>query len=100
MTIKAPHQVELPAEQLVKERIADATQIFAGISHVSGIAQNTASASDNLQSVPNAIDTLSAILRPLKLFNSAATWIADVTNCYFDLLKRLTRIHSPIPMQK
>jgi len=65
----------------VKGKIADATQSFAGISQISEIAQNIGSATNNLQSAPdaiNAIDTFSAILTPLKVFNSIADSIADV----------------------
>lgn len=42
------------------------------------MAENTASASDNLQTVIDTIDTFSAILGPLKVFNSAANGLADV----------------------
>jgi len=65
----------------VKGRIADATQSFAGINQVPEIAQNIGSAISNLQSDPdviNAIDTFSAILTPLKVFNSIADKVADV----------------------
>jgi len=65
----------------VKGRIADATQSFAGISQVPEIAQHVGSATNNLQSAPdaiNAIDNLSAILTPLKVFNSIADTVADV----------------------
>jgi len=73
-------QAETPDQWLVKGKIADATQSFAGISQVPEIAQNIA-ATNNLQSAPdaiNAIDTFSAILRPLKVFNSIADTVADV----------------------
>jgi hypothetical protein len=46
--------------------------------HVSGMVENVTSASDNLQSVSNTIDTLSPILKPLKVFNSVAAGLADV----------------------
>jgi len=65
----------------VKGKIADATQSFAGISQVPEIAQNIGSAFNNLQPAPdtiNAIDTFSAILTPLKVFNSVADEVADV----------------------
>ncbi|KAG2366045.1 hypothetical protein BDR07DRAFT_567652 [Suillus spraguei] len=42
------------------------------------MVQNTASASDNLQSVSDTIDTYSPILKPLRVFNSIATELADV----------------------
>jgi len=63
----------------VKGKISDATQSFVGISQVPEIAQNIAF--NNLQSAPdaiNAIDTFSAILTPLKVFNSIAKEVADV----------------------
>jgi len=74
-------QAETPDQRLVKGKIADATQSFAGISQVSEIPQNIGSATNNLQSAPdaiNAIDTFSAILTPLKVFNSIADTVADV----------------------
>ncbi|KAG1725688.1 uncharacterized protein EDB91DRAFT_1167458 [Suillus paluster] len=42
------------------------------------MVQNIASASNNLQSVPDTMDTFSAILRPLKAFNSIANGLADL----------------------
>ena len=74
-------QAETPDQRLVKGKIADATERFAGISQVTKIAQHIGSATNNLQSAPaaiNAIDTFSAILRPLKVFNSIADMVADV----------------------
>jgi len=65
----------------VKGKVSDATQSFAGISQVSEIAQNIGSAFSNLQPAPdtiNAIETFSAILTPLKVFNSIANEVADV----------------------
>jgi hypothetical protein len=65
----------------VKGKIADATQSFAGISQVPEIAQNIGSATNNLQPASdaiNAIDTFSAILKPLKVFNSITNEVADV----------------------
>jgi len=65
----------------VGEKITDATQSFAGISQVPGIAQSIGSAFNNLQPAPdaiNAIDTFSAILAPLKVFISIANEVADV----------------------
>jgi hypothetical protein len=46
--------------------------------HVSGIVENVASAPDNLQSVPDTIDSFSKILKPLENFNSVATTLANV----------------------
>ncbi|KAG1740549.1 uncharacterized protein EDB91DRAFT_355854 [Suillus paluster] len=70
------------AEQLdpkfLNEKIGDASKNMEGMKNVPGMAQNTASASDNLQSIPNTIDTFSTILGPLKLFNSVADGLADV----------------------
>jgi len=62
----------------VKGKIADTTQSFAGISQVPEIVQNIGSATNNLQSASDAIDTFSAILTPLKVFNSIADTAADV----------------------
>ena len=62
-------------------RIADATQGFGGISQVPEIAQKIDSATNKLQPDPdvtNVIDTFSAILTPLKVFNSIADAVADV----------------------
>jgi len=76
-----PDEIKTPDQRLVKGRITDATQSFAGISQVPEIAQNVGSAINNLQSAPdaiNAIDAFSAILTPLKVFNTIADTIADV----------------------
>jgi hypothetical protein len=42
------------------------------------MAQIIDSATSNLQSAPDAIDTFSVILAPLKVFNSIANGVADV----------------------
>jgi hypothetical protein len=60
---------------------------FDGIEHVSGMVENVASAPDNLQSVSNIIDTLSPILKPLKVFNSVATGLADVWGVYLKFVR-------------
>jgi hypothetical protein len=75
---KFRHQSEQPELKLVKATLADAKADFQGIRHVSGMAGNAASASDNLQFIPNAIDTFSRILGPLKVFNTVANVLADV----------------------
>jgi hypothetical protein len=75
---KFRHQSEQPDLKLVKAMLADAKEDFEGIRHVSGMAGNAASASDNLQSVPNAIHMFSRILGPLKVFNTVANGLADV----------------------
>ena len=65
----------------MEEKIAGAEQSFAGIRQVPEIVQNISSAPNNLQPAPdaiNAIDTFSAILKPLKVFNSIADTVADV----------------------
>ncbi|KAG2133777.1 hypothetical protein DEU56DRAFT_417427 [Suillus clintonianus] len=59
-----------PDQKFVNERITDATDVFAGIGHVTTIAQHTSSAANNLQSVSDTVDTFSALLGPLKVFNS------------------------------
>ncbi|KAG1823290.1 hypothetical protein EV424DRAFT_763300 [Suillus variegatus] len=69
---------EQPDPKLVKETLDNAKAHLDGIKHISGMIENTASASDNLQSVPDTIDTFSQILAPLRVFNSVATRLADV----------------------
>ncbi|KAG2366043.1 hypothetical protein BDR07DRAFT_1373863 [Suillus spraguei] len=63
---------------LVKAKLASAKAEFDRIKNVSGIVQNAASASDKLQSVSDTFDTFSPILKPLKVFNSIATTLAEV----------------------
>lgn len=63
--------------KFVKTMLADAKEDFEGIRHVSGMAGNAASASDNLQSVPDAIHMFSRILRPLKVFKTVANGLAN-----------------------
>jgi len=75
---------------LIRKRIDDGAQRFAGISHLSG-THKIASAKDNLQSVPDAIDTVSAALKPLKMFNSIANELADVDT--FVSALSLTHLH-------
>ncbi|KAG0701504.1 hypothetical protein DFH29DRAFT_1069590 [Suillus ampliporus] len=67
-----------PDPELVKATLTDAKAGFEGITNVSGMVQNIVSASDNLQSVPDTMDTFSAILGPLKVFNDVANGLADV----------------------
>ncbi|KAG2753049.1 hypothetical protein P692DRAFT_20908539, partial [Suillus brevipes Sb2] len=69
---------EQPDSKLVQATIAKATAGVDGMGHVSGMVENATSASDNLQSVSDTIDTLSPILKPLKVFNSVAAGLADV----------------------
>ncbi|KAG2133747.1 hypothetical protein DEU56DRAFT_810483 [Suillus clintonianus] len=76
------HQAEQPDPKFVKATLSlplvNAKTEFEGVKHVSGMVENTASASDNIQSVLNTIDRFSAILGPLKVFNSVANGLADV----------------------
>ncbi|KAG1724626.1 uncharacterized protein EDB91DRAFT_1340036, partial [Suillus paluster] len=72
------HEVKQLDPKFVNEKIGDASKNMEGMKNVSGMAQNIASASDNLQSIPDTIDTFSAILQPLKKFNDVAVWLADV----------------------
>ena len=60
------------------ERLGSAQQGLAEMSRISGIAQDTASATANADSVLNPIDTFSNCLKPLKAFNSIITGIAEV----------------------
>jgi hypothetical protein len=55
-----------------------ASQGLAGTSPVPGAAQDIASAINDSQSAPDAMDTFSNMLAPLKVFNSIASGIADV----------------------
>jgi len=59
-------------------RLESAQQGLAEINRISGIAQHTASATANADSVLNPIDTFSNCLEPLKAFNSIVTGIAEV----------------------
>jgi hypothetical protein len=63
---------------LVKEKIDMASQGLAGTSPVPGAAQDIASAINDSQSAPDAMDTFSNMLAPLKVFNSIASGIVDV----------------------
>ncbi|KAG2100142.1 uncharacterized protein F5147DRAFT_813275, partial [Suillus discolor] len=64
--------------KFVNKRIAEATEGVAGIGQVPTIVQDTSSAINNLPSVSDAIDTFSALLRPLKAFNFIVNEIANV----------------------
>ncbi|KAG1727564.1 uncharacterized protein EDB91DRAFT_890641 [Suillus paluster] len=70
-------KAEQPDPKSVNKRIIDATKGVAGMKNVPVMAQNAASQTNNLQSVPDTIDTFSAILKPLKAFNSIANVLAD-----------------------
>ncbi|KAG2150743.1 uncharacterized protein EDB93DRAFT_333713 [Suillus bovinus] len=67
-----------PDLKVVKEKLANAQADLDGIRHVPGMAENAASASDNLQSLTDTIDTFAPMLVPLKVFNFIATRLADV----------------------
>ncbi|KAG2150771.1 hypothetical protein DEU56DRAFT_908408 [Suillus clintonianus] len=76
---KAHHQVESPPDmKCVMEKLVHAQTGVTGISPIQEIVQNIASVSDNLQAVPDMINTFSKILGPLKTFNSVANGLADV----------------------
>jgi len=60
------------------ERLESAQQGLAEMSRISGIAQDTTSATANADSVLNPIDIFSNCLKPLKAFNSIVTGIAEV----------------------
>ncbi|KAG2117586.1 hypothetical protein DEU56DRAFT_905092 [Suillus clintonianus] len=64
--------------KFVNERITSAAKGLTGIGLVPPIIQNASSAPDNLQSVSDTIYKSSALLEPLKAFNSIANGIADV----------------------
>jgi hypothetical protein len=55
-----------------------AFQGLAGTSPVPGAAKNIASATNDLQSAPDAMDTFSKMIAPLELFISFASRIGDV----------------------
>jgi hypothetical protein len=63
---------------LVEEKIDVASQGLAGTSPVPGAAEHVTSVINDLQSAPDAMDTFSKMLAPLKVFNSIASGIADV----------------------
>ncbi|KAG0701512.1 hypothetical protein DFH29DRAFT_1080029 [Suillus ampliporus] len=69
---------EQPDPKFVSQRIADATRGVAGIKNDPAMVENTASAINNLQSLPDTIDTFAAMLGPLKAFNSIANGLADL----------------------
>ncbi|KAG2150674.1 uncharacterized protein EDB93DRAFT_328678 [Suillus bovinus] len=69
---------EQPDPKVVKAKLANAKADLDGIRHVSGMAENAASTSDNLQSVSDTIDIFAPMLAPLKKFNSIATGLAEV----------------------
>ncbi|KAG2122743.1 hypothetical protein DEU56DRAFT_831517 [Suillus clintonianus] len=52
-------EAEQPDSKFVEGRIADATKGIAGMKNVSGMVQNFASASNDMQSVPDTLDTFS-----------------------------------------
>jgi len=60
------------------ERLGSTQQGLAETNHISGIAQHTASATAKADSVLHLIDTLSNCLKPLKVFNSIITGVAEV----------------------
>jgi len=72
------YQAEPADPELVMERLESAQQGLAEMSRISGIAQDTTSATANADSVLNPIDTFSNCLKPLKAFNSIVTGIAEV----------------------
>jgi len=60
------------------QRLESAQQGLVEINRISGIAQDTTSATPNTDCVLNPIDTFSNCLQPLKVFNSIVTRIAEV----------------------
>ena len=60
------------------QRLESTQQGLAKIKLISGIAQDTASATPNADSVLKPIDTFSNCLTPLKVFNSIVAGIAEV----------------------
>jgi len=72
------HQAKSTDLKNVNERITAATKGVGGMSHVPGTFQNIASTSNNLQSISDASDKFSAVLGPIKVFNSIANQIAEV----------------------
>ncbi|KAG2091229.1 uncharacterized protein F5147DRAFT_823336 [Suillus discolor] len=64
--------------KVVNERITNATKGVAGIGQVPTIVKDTSSTIKNLPSVSDTINLFSALLRPLKAFDSIANEIANV----------------------
>ncbi|KAG1792154.1 WD40-repeat-containing domain protein [Suillus plorans] len=65
-------------QKFVNERIAHANKGLTGISQVPTMVQDASSATKNVPSVSDAIDSFSGFLEPLKAFNKIANTIADV----------------------
>lgn len=76
--LKSTIQPEPLNPEVVNERIQDAARGIKGIRPVSGVVHNTASNTNNVQTVLNEIDIWTAILGPLKAFNSVAGRIGEV----------------------
>lgn len=68
-----------------KGRIANAYEATAGMNSFTGIVQNTASATDGIQSGLDTIGNFSSIIEPLKVFNSIVNGIANVLALIFTL---------------
>ncbi|KAG2362963.1 hypothetical protein BDR07DRAFT_1376135 [Suillus spraguei] len=81
VAVRMPQSVIQPKPldpEVVNERIEDATSGITGIHPVSENAQNATSAVADVQTVLSEVDTWTAILGPLRAFNSVANRIGDV----------------------
>ncbi|KAG2136565.1 uncharacterized protein EDB93DRAFT_1106780 [Suillus bovinus] len=76
--LKSIIQPEPLNPEVVNERIRDATRGITDIRLVSGNAKNAVSATGKVQTVLNEVDMWTAILGPLKTFNSVADRIGDI----------------------
>jgi hypothetical protein len=64
--------------KVVNERITNATKGLGGIGQVLTIIQDRSLVHNNLPSISGTIDMFSALLKPLKVFDSIANEIANV----------------------
>ncbi|KAG2066622.1 hypothetical protein BDR04DRAFT_1160067 [Suillus decipiens] len=71
-------QPEPPNPEVVNEKIKDATRGIISTHHVSGNVQNATSVVGEAQTVLNEVDMWTAILKPLKAFNSVAGGIGEI----------------------
>jgi hypothetical protein len=61
-----------------KQKITNTTKDLTGIGQIPTIMQHTSSVANDVQSASGTVDTFSALLKPLKAFNSIANEIANV----------------------
>jgi hypothetical protein len=57
-------------------------EVWRATSHITGIDKHAVSATGNLQSAPNVINTFSEAFAPLKVFDSIVNGISDVDTLF------------------